>query len=104
MKQLFRVAVAVVAFSSGATAVAAEDRQARQAQLDAACEEARQRQIAIDKPPLIEECVQQGKSQADCEATYRNYGGRSGARAPLYYDLPPCEEAFDYQHSQRRGG
>jgi len=83
------------------TATAA-DREAKQAELDAACEQAREAKLAPLREQYIEECVK-NKEQPDrksCEVFYADYGARSGHRAPLFYDLPECVEAFDYQNSE----
>ena len=45
------------------------------------------------------------QEQADrkaCETFYADFGAQSGRRAPLFYDLPECVEAFEYQNSQRQ--
>ena len=48
-------------------------------------------------------CVRdEGKDRAYCERFYADYGAATGNRGPLFYDLPECEAAFDYQNSQRR--
>ena len=78
------------------------DREAKQAELDAACEQAREAKLAPLREQYIEECVK-NKEQPDrksCEVFYADYGARSGHRAPLFYDLPECVEAFDYQNSE----
>ena len=31
-----------------------------------------------------------------------NYGERAGNRPALFYDLPACKRAFEYQRSYRR--
>ncbi|NNK31789.1 MAG: hypothetical protein HKP02_09750, partial [Xanthomonadales bacterium] len=51
-----------------------------------------------------EECAK-NREQPDrrsCEVFYSDFGAQSGNRAPLFYDLPECEAAFDFQNSQRR--
>ena len=86
------------------TAAQAEDRAVKQKQLDQACEAARERKLAPEKAQYIEECVaKQRRDRAYCERFYSDYGARSGNRAPLYYDLPECVEAFEYGKSYRKG-
>ncbi|MEJ2534350.1 MAG: hypothetical protein P8008_02490 [Gammaproteobacteria bacterium] len=74
----------------------------RQAELDAACEAARQKKLAPERERLIEECVRekQRPDRAACERFLADYGNRSGNRPALYYDLPECVEAFEYQKSR----
>ena len=104
------------------TGFANEDRSAMQAQLDAACEVAREQKLAPLRQQYIDECVEkQKKDRAECERFYQNYdgrqisrnydgrqgnrtyGGRQENRAPLFYDLPECVEAFEYRTSYRTG-
>ena len=85
-------------------AVADRNRDQEQARLDAVCEQAREKQLAPMRAQFVEECVQ-NKEQADrkaCETFYADFGAQSGRRAPLFYDLPECVEAFEYQNSQRQ--
>jgi hypothetical protein len=81
--------------------VVARDQEAvqRQAELDAACEEAREHRLAPERRRHIDECVvrKQKPDRAACERFYSDYGAQSGSRAPLYYDLPACVEAFEYR-------
>lgn len=80
------------------------DREARQAELDARCEQARERKLAPLRAQYVEECVREKhySTRRECEVFYADYGARSGNRAPLFYDLPECVEAYDFQNSQRR--
>jgi hypothetical protein len=82
---------------------AGSDREQKQADLDAACEAAREKRLAPLRKQFVEQCVRD-KEQPDraaCEAYYSDYGGQSGNRAPLFYDLPECVKAFEYQQSER---
>lgn len=80
------------------------DRQAEQEKLDAECEAARELKLAPERAKFSEECVekQQKSDRAACERFYSDYGARFGNRAPLYYDLPECVRAFEFQRSHRR--
>ena len=84
-------------------ALAKETRQQTQARLDGACEVARQKKLAPIRKQFVEECVA-NKEQAnrkECERFYSDYGARTGGRAPLFYDLPECVTAFEYQQGVR---
>ena len=76
---------------------------AEQAALDAACEAARQEKIAEDQAFLVEECIEKKfkKDRAACERFYSDHGNQAGGRAPLYYDLPECVEAFEQRKARR---
>ena len=80
------------------------DREQKQAELDAACETARQKALAPLRAQKVEQCVRDKEKpdQAACEQYYRDYGARAGGRAALFYDLPECETAFEYQKSVRQ--
>ena len=80
-----------------------KERDAKQAELDAACEEARQKKLVLERAKYIEECVETKmlEDREACERFYADYGESSAGRAPLYYDLPECEEAHEYRNSYR---
>jgi hypothetical protein len=84
--------------------MADRNRDQKQAELDAACEAAREKKLAPMREQYIEECVKNGEQpdRRSCEVFYSDFGAQSGNRAPLFYDLPECVEAFDFQNSQRR--
>ena len=85
-------------------APADRNRDAKQAELDAVCEQARQVKLAPMRERYVEDCVT-NKEQPDrksCEVFYADFGAQSGRRAPLFYDLPECVEAFEFQNSQRQ--
>lgn len=98
-------ALLVICFLFSIPAFADDARDRRQAELDAACEEAREKLLAPIRDNLVEQCVRKGEqdSRTDCQAYYADYGARAGSRAPLFYDLPECLEAFNYQQSERSG-
>ena len=78
-------------------------REQQQAKLDAACEAAREKALAPLRKQFVEECVRnkEQSSREECETFYADYGAQSGGRAPLFYDLPECEKAFEFQQSER---
>ena len=82
-------------------ALADGDEQAR---LDAACEAARERELAPLREQYIEECVQTKlkRSREACEQFYSDFGAQSGNRAPLFYDLPECVKAFEFRENSSR--
>jgi hypothetical protein len=82
---------------------ASQSREEKQAELDATCEAAREKRLAPMREQLVEECIRekQRDDRAACEQFHSDFGGQSGRRAPLFYDLPECVEAFDYQQSER---
>ena len=79
----------------------AEDRQNKQAELDAACEAARQASLAPRKSEIYQECIDKFKKSAEvCEEEADGYNGNRVGRSPLFYDLPECEAAFEYQKNK----
>jgi hypothetical protein len=83
--------------------LAKESRETKQARLDGACEVVRQQRLAPMRKQVIEECVANKElpSSAECERFYADYGERTGRKAPLFYDLPECVSAFEFQQSAR---
>jgi len=79
-------------------ALAKESREDKQARLDAACEIARQQKIAPMRKQVIEDCVanKELSNRQECERFYADYGERTGRKAALFYDLPECVTAFDF--------
>ena len=85
-------------------ASANRDRDEKQAKLDAACEQVREVKLAPMREEFVEECVTEGqqRDRESCEDFYADFGAQSGNRAPLFFDLPECVEAFEFQNSQRQ--
>ncbi len=103
-RYLLLAVVAMLTSGTGRAIETEEDRKAKQAELDAICEQARQRKIAPLRETMIKECVEkeQRPDRASCERFYADYGERTGAREPLFYDLPECVKAHDYRTSYRQ--
>ncbi len=100
----FVIATLLIAVSAaGLAAETAEERKAKQAELDAACEAARQEAIVAARAKYVEECIEkeQRPDREACERFYADYGERSAQVAPLFYDLPECVAAHEYRTSYR---
>ncbi len=90
---------AMAVICSGPTA--ANERLNKQAELDAACEAARQTALAPKKAEVYQECIEILKKSAEvCEQETADYNGNRVGVAPLFYDLPECEAAFEYKNSE----
>lgn len=96
MKTVLTIVLIMLASSP---AFADESREAKQAKLDAACEAARQQRLAPIRQKYVDECVanKELSSRQECERFYADYGERTGRKAPLFYDLPECVAAFNFQ-------
>lgn len=103
-KYLLLTIMALLTSATGQAYETEEERKAKQAELDAICEEARQKKIVPLREEMIEECVdkEQRSDRASCERFYANYGERTGAQNPLFYDLPECLKAHEYRTSYRK--
>ena len=79
-------------------ALAKESREDKLARLDAACETVRQQKIAPLRKQVTEECVANNElpNREECERFYAAYGERTGRKAALFYDLPECVTAFNF--------
>jgi len=81
----------------------ADDRRKRQAMLDYACEDARQYALAPRKVEIYRECIIKFKKpELFCERQADEYDGTRIHGAPLFYDLPECQAAFEYRRRYRR--
>jgi hypothetical protein len=97
--------LAFVFASAGYAHESEEDRQAKQAELDAACEGAREVKLVAVRKQLTEECVEKKWPRQDlaaCERFYADYGITTPTQVGLFYDLPECVKAHDYRSSYRR--
>jgi len=94
-----RLLAIVLVLLLASPALADTARDAKQAELDAACEAARQTKLAPIREKYVEECVanKEQPSRQECERFYADYGERTGRKAPLFYDLPECVTAFNFQ-------
>ena len=103
---LLSMALAMVVSATVLADEMGKERDAKQAELDAACEVARQKKIILVRAELIEECVEtkQLVDRATCERFYADYGESSANQAPLFYDLSECEKAHEYRRSYRSSG
>ena len=100
----FAIATLLMAASTACLAAeTAEERKAKQAELDAACEAARQEALIAARAKYVEECVEkeQRPDRESCERFYADYGERSARLPPLFYDLPECVTAHEYRTSYR---
>lgn len=100
MKNLMLLVLILIVSTS---VLAREPREAKQARLDGACEVARHEKLAPMRKQVIEDCVANKElpNRGECERFYADYGERMGGRAPLFYDLPECVTAFEFQQSAR---
>jgi hypothetical protein len=81
------------------------ERIAKQTELDAACEAAREEKLSAVRAQLIEECDAKKEwpreDRAACERYYADYGIATPWQPGLFYDLPECVKAHDYRRSDR---
>lgn len=98
----------VTALICVAFAIQASDkkREAKQAELDAVCESAREQKLVPLRQKMIDRCIQKKefKTLVECETYYADYGERAGGRPAMFYDLPACVKAFEFAQSERSGG
>jgi hypothetical protein len=103
---IFRIlALAFVVAPAGYAYESEEDRQAKQAELDAACEAAREVKLSAVREKLTAECAEKKwprQDLASCERYYADYGITMPNQVGLFYDLPECVKAHDYRSSYRR--
>ncbi len=105
-KRFTRIAIPTVmllASFTGMVMSADENREKTQQKLDTACEQAREARLAPLRQEKIEACVKNGEQQSReaCEAEYSHFGQRAGKRPAMFYDIPECVKAFEFQNSYR---
>lgn len=85
-----------------ANSLDAKARAQQQQTLDLACQQARQLKIAPLRQAVIDDCVERRRRDLNyCQRYHRDFGEKSGQQAALFYDLPECEAAFEFQKSYR---
>lgn len=95
--------VTAVLVASGALAAQAADL----AEMERACEAARQKALAPVRAQRTQACIdQQLRTEDECAHYYSTYGNvapkPSGApRAGLFYDLPECREWLEAREAAR---
>ena len=76
------------------------------------CDAAREAKLAPLREEAIQECVSRPRStrtRAECEEFYRDFGQGGGTvgggfRAPMFIDVPECQEYFAEQDRQNQAG
>jgi len=89
---------------SGLPSETRNEREAKQAELDAICEATRQENLTRVRAEYVEECIEkkQRPDRESCERFYADYGESAGGnQVPLFYDLPECVKADEYRRSYR---
>ncbi|WP_368159370.1 hypothetical protein [Aeromonas sp. R5-3] len=79
-----------------------EDRDAKQAKLDAACQQAQQQLVEQGKQQRIDACIKAGGKAAKCQQEFASFGQREGNKRPDLNNLPPCQQADAYRKSYRQ--
>ena len=98
-----KIAILLLGCSLSASLLAAvEDRDAKQAKLDAACQQAQQQLVEQGKQQRIDACIKAGGKAAKCQQEFAGFGQREGNKRPDLNSLPPCQQADAYRKSYRQ--
>ncbi|CAM4038334.1 hypothetical protein [Aeromonas bestiarum] len=98
-----KIAILLLGCSLSASLLAAvEDREAQQAKLDAACQQAQQQLVEQGKKQRIDACIKAGGKAAKCQQEFASFGQREGNKRPDLNSLPPCQQADAYRKSYRQ--
>ena len=98
-----KIAILLLGCSLSASLLAAvEDRDAKQAKLDAACQQAQQQLVEQGKQQRIDACIKAGGKAAKCQQEFASFGQREGNKRPDLNNLPPCQQADAYRKSYRQ--
>ncbi|MGL6424746.1 hypothetical protein [Aeromonas hydrophila] len=98
-----KIAILLLGCSLSASLLAAvEDRDAKQAKLDAACQQAQQQLVEQGKQQRIDACIKAGGKAANCQQEFASFGQREGNKRPDLNNLAPCQQADAYRKSYRQ--
>ncbi|HAT2491183.1 TPA: hypothetical protein I8220_002908 [Aeromonas hydrophila] len=98
-----KIAILLLGCSLSASLLAAvEDREAKQAKLDAACQQAQQQLVEQGKQQRIDACIKAGGKAAKCPQEFASFGQREGNKRPDLNNLAPCQQADTYRKSYRQ--
>ncbi|ELB2793896.1 hypothetical protein ACE1OG_02085 [Aeromonas hydrophila] len=98
-----KIAILLLGCSLSASLLAAvEDREAQQAKLDAACQQAQQQLVEQGKQQRIDACIKAGGKAAKCQQEFASFGQREGNKRPDLNNLAPCQQADAYRKSYRQ--
>lgn len=98
MKALMIIALLV----AGAAGAADKGEAEQQAELDRRCEAARAKALAPIRDDIYEECLEKKKGdEAYCRRDADSYNGERIGGAPRFYELPECEQAFEFRNRKR---
>ncbi|BDC83004.1 hypothetical protein [Aeromonas hydrophila] len=98
-----KIAILLLGCSLSASLLAAvEDREAKQAKLDAACQQAQQQLVEQGKQQRIDACIKAGGKAAKCQQEFASFGQREGNKRPDLNNLAPCQQADTYRKSYRQ--
>ena len=96
--QIFTLAIIINSVSSVACA-----NQKEQMKLDNICEASRQVALQPRKKEIYQECRQKfKKSESVCQSEADVFNGNRPNGAPLFYELPACEKAFNYRNKHTK--
>jgi hypothetical protein len=95
---LFALIISLVITS---TTALADDK--KQAKLDQACEDARQKALKPRKKEIYQECREKfKKSEKVCKHEADTYNGNRIGGAPMFYELPACVNAFNNRKKHKK--
>ncbi|AVP84034.1 hypothetical protein [Aeromonas hydrophila] len=98
-----KIAILLLGCSLSASLLAAvEDRDAKQAKLDAACQQAQQQLVEQGRQQRIDACIKAGGKAAKCQQEFASFGQREGNKRPDLNNLAPCQQADAYRKSYRQ--
>ncbi|MGY4042067.1 hypothetical protein [Aeromonas hydrophila] len=98
-----KIAILLLGCSLSASLLAAvEDRDAKQAKLDAACQQAQQQLVEQGKQQRIDACIKAGGKAAKCQQEFASFGQCEGNKRPDLNNLAPCQQADAYRKSYRQ--
>lgn len=100
LKSLSLLTLLVLTNSVCSTALAYKNTQVA---LDKACEDARNIALKPRRKEIYLECKNKfKKSDSVCKSDAKAYNGNRIGGAPMFYELPACEKAFQFRKKQNQ--
>ncbi|WP_114326968.1 hypothetical protein [Candidatus Colwellia aromaticivorans] len=92
------ILMTIVLFTINGSIALAHSTKTKQAELDKACETDRQIALKPRKNEIYHECLTKfKKSKSVCQDEADVYNGNRINGAPMFYELPACEKAFQFR-------
>lgn len=97
MRKIY-ILITIILYALNGSIALADSTNTKQAELDKACEVDRQVALTPRKNEIYNECLTKFKKRKSiCQDEADAYNGNRINGAPMFYELPSCEKAFEFR-------